>query len=182
MNKNVTSGKPSNHNRNINKKSNQSLANTFVCTCFYKTHLGSYTEPAGHLVHYSLLIWSHIGTKGVLSFFHMEPSRAKTMGIVTNSCSRVCTSRKACNSSERVKDYLIFHKISTTTAKIIYNFSQNSRHLTGSFCLEQTVYSHVRGAIQSQSLSFNFLTMGGSEGYNNNDYLYYALDTKVQSH
>ena len=38
----------------------------FVCICFYKTYLGSYTEPAGHLVHYSHLIWSHIGTKGVL--------------------------------------------------------------------------------------------------------------------
>ena len=34
--------------------------------CFYKTHLGSYTEPAGHLVHYSVTIWSHIGTKEVL--------------------------------------------------------------------------------------------------------------------
>ena len=33
---------------------------------FYKTHFGSYTEPAGHLVHYSLTIWSHIGTKEVL--------------------------------------------------------------------------------------------------------------------
>ena len=33
---------------------------------FYNTHLGSYTEPAGHLVHYSHLIWSRIGTKGVL--------------------------------------------------------------------------------------------------------------------
>ena len=30
------------------------------------THLGSYTEPAGHLVYYSHLIWSHIGTKGLL--------------------------------------------------------------------------------------------------------------------
>ena len=34
--------------------------------CFYKTHLGSYTEPAGHLVHYSVTIWSHTGTKEVL--------------------------------------------------------------------------------------------------------------------
>ena len=33
---------------------------------FYKTHLGSYTEPAGHLVHYSLTTWSHIGAKEVL--------------------------------------------------------------------------------------------------------------------
>ena len=33
---------------------------------FYKTHLGSYTEPDGHLVHYSLPIWSHIGTNEVL--------------------------------------------------------------------------------------------------------------------
>ena len=29
-----------------------------VTICFYKTYLGSYTEPAGHLVHYSHLIWS----------------------------------------------------------------------------------------------------------------------------
>ena len=33
---------------------------------FYKIHLGSYSEPAGHFVHYSLMIWSHIGTKEVL--------------------------------------------------------------------------------------------------------------------
>ena len=33
---------------------------------FYKTHLGSYSEPDGHLVHYSLPIWSYIGTKEVL--------------------------------------------------------------------------------------------------------------------
>ena len=31
---------------------------------FYKTHLGSYTEPDGY--EYSLPIWSHIGTKEVL--------------------------------------------------------------------------------------------------------------------
>ena len=46
--------------------------------------------------------------------------------------------------------------------------------------IDCVVLYHVRGAIQSQSLSFNFLIMGGSEGYNNNNnYLYYALDTKV---
>ena len=33
---------------------------------FYKIHLGSYSEPAGHFVHYSLMIWSHKGTKEVL--------------------------------------------------------------------------------------------------------------------
>ena len=66
--------------------------NTFVCTCFYKTDLGSYTEPADHLVHYSLLIWSHTGTKGVSFhlkkfFFFMEPCKANTVGIVKNSRS-----------------------------------------------------------------------------------------------
>ena len=91
VNKNVTSGKPSNHNRNINTKSNQSLAYIFACTCFYRTHLGSYPEPAGHLVHYSLLIWSHLGAKGVSfhrkQFFSIEPSKANTVGIVRNSPS-----------------------------------------------------------------------------------------------
>ena len=55
---------------NIKTHSTYSLADTFVCTCFYKTHLGSYAEPAGHLVHYSLLIWSHRGAKRVS--FHLK--------------------------------------------------------------------------------------------------------------
>ena len=97
INKNVTRSKPSNHNRNMNTKSNQSLADIFVCTCFYRTHLGSYPEPAGHLVHYSLLIWSHLGAKGVSlhgkQFFSMEPSKANTVGIIKNSPS-LRTTRK----------------------------------------------------------------------------------------
>ena len=32
----------------------------------FLTYLGSYAEPAGHLVHYSHLTWSRIGAKGIL--------------------------------------------------------------------------------------------------------------------
>ena len=87
INKNVISGKSSNHNSN------------YVCTCcFYKTHLGSYTEPSCHLVHYSLMIWSHIGTKEVhdsifKTIFSMEPS---------NKANTVCVQLvRPCTSSER---------------------------------------------------------------------------------
>ena len=70
--------------------------------CFYKTHLGSYTEPAGHLVHYSLLIWSHTGTTRsthsiLKQFFSMEPS---------NKANTVCVKLvRPCNSSKQVQVY-----------------------------------------------------------------------------
>ena len=67
---------------------------------FIKLTLGSYTEPVGHLVHYSHLIWSHIKEQKEYSFhlktsfFYMESSKANTMGIVKILLPCVYTIRK----------------------------------------------------------------------------------------
>ena len=54
---------PKKHKQKIQLVPDQYL---YMYLFFIKLTWGSNTEPAGHLVHYSLLIWSHMGIKGVL--------------------------------------------------------------------------------------------------------------------
>ena len=75
---------------------------TYCIIVLYLSFNIKYTEPAGHLVHYSLLIWSHTGTTRsthsiLKQFFSIEPS---------NKANTVCVKlARPCNSSKPVQVY-----------------------------------------------------------------------------
>ena len=115
-----------NHNRNKHKIKLVAGQYLRMYLFFITLTWGLTLSRLTHLVHYPLLIWSHIGTKGVslhlkTIFFSMGPSKANTVGIVKNSPS-LRTTRKTLQFFRALdcKTVGIFLKISKEIGKTCY--------------------------------------------------------------